>query len=431
MLTKKFYEKLSESEYIRGKELASEIDRGKKLEPSDIFNSKEIPKMLDGITAAKLGHKTEFKNLHLLTPFYKTIVLDICPGCLTSYGDIDYNLLEYYLDKQVILPVIGKYEAYPSKFVDLILQYPHTTHGTLMLNILNKNLSDIMCTCNGCLFGEGYGYIENYLKNISDNNSNIDQYIDDKTIKSIWGRIRLIEHDKYYTNELVKIIKKNSSKDRSISLVKLLGEVNYTYNYLTCRSLKANYVLDFDLIKPSMESNYDRKNEIFIQSPEIQKLILQGFHLYSPKEVPDLNYRDLLIDNREKIQNIVKMIPENYLIEKNYIKIRSIVDDINEEIKELSSSKRKIFLKYSTNFISLNANLLKSGILKFCGYEDVKADIPTLESKFKDKTIDYLSEKILPIYFQKPLPIIQLWQLQENIASEKIKDDKKGTQERC
>ena len=36
MPTEKFYEKLSESEYIRGKELASEIDNGKKLEPSDI-----------------------------------------------------------------------------------------------------------------------------------------------------------------------------------------------------------------------------------------------------------------------------------------------------------------------------------------------------------------------------------------------------------
>jgi hypothetical protein len=112
------------------------------------------------------------------------------------------------------------------------------------------------------------------------------------------------------------------------------------------------------------------------------------------------------------------------LIEKNYLKIRNIVDDINEEVKELSSSKRMIFLKFSTNFISLNINLLKSGILKFCGYEDVKADIPTLESKFKDKTVDYLSEKILPIYLQKPLPIIQLWKLQENITSEQIINEK-------
>ncbi len=426
MSTIKFYEKLSKSEYIRVEELLSEIKKNEKLDPSDIFNSKEIPKMLDGITA-KLGDGTNWKNLHLLAPFYKTIIVYICPVCATEFDDVTYDLIDYYLDKQVILPVIESYENYPSKFVDLLLQYPHTTIDALNLNIINNNLSEVGCKCKHCLYGERYDYIQNYFKNISEKKGKIDQsnILDGTTIDSVtldeligglWYIIKVIEHDKYYTNKLADVINTKSIKDKHFLLGELCSEVNYTYDYLTCKSLKANYVLNFDSIKSGMESNSNQNNEILIQYPELQKLILQGLHLYSPKEVPDLNYRDLLIDNREKIQNIVKMIPENYLIDTNYIKIRSIVDEINKETKEISSSKRMIFLKFSTNFISMNINLLKSGILKFCGYKDVKADIPTLESKFKGKTIDYLSEKILPIYLQKPLPIIQLWKLQENIT---------------
>jgi hypothetical protein len=37
-------------------------------------------------------------------------------------------------------------------------------------------------------------------------------------------------------------------------------------------------------------------------------------------------------------------------------------------------------------------------------------------------TFDYFSEKILPIYLQKPLPIIQLWKLQKKIMNEKAKN---------
>ena len=109
------------------------------------------------------------------------------------------------------------------------------------------------------------------------------------------------------------------------------------------------------------------------------------------------------------------MIPENYLIDQNYIKIRSIFDETNEEIRELSSSKRMEFFKFSTNFISLNSRLLKSGILKLCGYSDVPFETPNFEDGIKDKTIEYFSEKILPIYLQKPLPLIQLWKLQKEV----------------
>lgn len=407
----KFYEKLSESEHNRLDELYLKIEKNEKLEPSDIFNSKEIPKMLNGITA-NLDDGTNWKNLHYLVPFYKTIIVSFCPYCPTGFDDIDYNLLQYYLDKQIILPIIlDNYEFYPSKFIDLILQYPHTTMGALNINIINNKLSLINCACRNCLYGEGYNIIEDYIKNKSD------KFI---VIKSIWHMTQIIEHNKYYTNKLINILNIEPQIDKNLLISELHDEVNYTYNYLKSKSLNANYVLDFDKITKIKESNFGRNNALILQYPELNKLILQGLHLYIPKEVPDVNYIDLLIDNREKIQNIVKLIPENYLVDTNQIKIRTVFDDINEEVRALSSSKRMIFLKFSTNFISLNLNLLKSGILKFCGYKDVNADTPTFEEKFKDKTIDFFSEKILPIYLQKPLPIIQLWKLQTKVKDEKV-----------
>ncbi len=39
----------------------------------------------------------------------------------------------------------------------------------------------------------------------------------------------------------------------------------------------------------------------------------------------------------------MKLTPENYLIDTNYIKMRTIFDDLNEEVKSLSSSKRATF----------------------------------------------------------------------------------------
>ncbi len=424
MPTVKFYEKLSKSEHNRVNELYSEIKKHKKLESSDIFNSKEIPKMLNGITA-NLHDSTDWKNLHFLVPFYKTIISIICPYCPTRFDDIDYKLIEYYLDKQIILPVIGDYELYPSKFIDLILQYPHTTVGAVDMNLINNNLSLVKCTCKNCLYGDGYKFVEDYIKNNSGKNLNQSLKLRNirlDAIKGIWHKIRVIEHNKYYTNNLVSVINTKSQTNQDLLIGELLSEVNYTYDFLTSKSLNANYVLDFDNVIKAKEFTFNRNNEVFLQYPEFQKLILQGLHLYIPKEVPDVNYIDLLIDNKEKIQNIVKLIPENYLIDTNYIKMRTIFDDLNEEVKSLSSSKRATFLNFSTNFISLNFKLLKSGILKLCGYKDVNFDTPAFEDKFKDKTIDYFSEKILPIYLQKPLPIIQLWKLQKKVLNEKAKN---------
>ncbi len=371
--TEKFYEKLSKDEHDRINELFSEIRGGKKLEPSDIFNSKEIPKMLMGINA-NLNDSVDWKNLHYLVPFYKTIITYICPGCPIKFDDIDYNLIEYYLDNEIILPVIGDYDSYPTKLIDLILEYPHTTLYALDINIINNNLSSINCTCKNCRHGDGYDFIEGYIKTNLGNVNNLDQSKELKSIESsiiggIWREIKVIESDRYYTNKLYDIINKKSVKERLDSISKLISEVNYSYNYLTSQSLRANFVLNFDDLT-QLKSNLNQSNEVFIRHPEFQKLILRGLHLYSPKDIPDFNYINLLLDNRKQIQNIVKLIPENYLVDANYIKIRSIFDDINTQVKELSSSKRMEFLKFSTNFISLNVNLLKSGILKLCGYTD-------------------------------------------------------------
>lgn len=419
MSTTKFYERLSENEHDRVNELFSDIQKNIKLEQTDIFNSKLIPKMLDGFTA-NLGDSIDWKNLHCLVPFYKTIVVSICPYCPTGFDDADYNLIKYYLDEQIVLPIIGDYEFYPSKFIDLILQYPHTTIGALDMNIINNNLSSINCICKDCLHGEGYDFIHNYIKNNSDKNNNSNQSSESKkmelvAIQSIWNRIKVVEYEKYYTNKLVNIINIKSQKEMRFSLRDLFSDVSYTYNYLTSKSLNSNYVLNFDKITMLQNSNFNQNNEVFMQYPELHKLILQGLHLYSPKEVPNSDYINLLIENRSKIQNIAKLIPENYLKETNFIKIRGIFDDINEEVKELSSSKRMGLLKFSTNFMSLNLNLLQSGVLKLCGYKDVNADAPAFEENFKDKTIEYFSEKILPIYLQKPLPLIQLWKLQKEV----------------
>lgn len=411
----KYYEKLSESEYQRLDELFLRIRKGENLDASDVFNSKEVPKMLEGVTA-NLGDGADWKNLHYLAPFYKTILVDICPHCPNHFDDIDYKLIEYYLDNNIILPIIGPYDLYPSKLIDLILQYPYTTIGSINLNIINNKLSLESCVCPNCLHGEGYEIIEDYIKNKRTNSKQSSDLNNSEleTIENIWYDIRTIEYNKYYTNKLVSSINIKSSYERQLSLDKLLSEVTYTYGYISSKSLKSNYVLNFENINQA-KSSLDNTNEVFIQYPEFNKLILQGLHLYSPKDISNLDYINLIIENRKKIQNIVKLIPDNYLIDQNYIKIKAMFDDINEEVRELSSSKRMGLLKFSTNFVSLNINLLKSGILKLCGYKDVNIEIPDIEDNLKDKTVQYFSEKILPIYLQKPLPLIQLWKLQKDI----------------
>lgn len=82
MPTTKFLEKLSETEFLRLEELNLRIYEGNKLDTSDIFNSKEIPKMLNGVNA-NIG-EPDWKNLHYLMPFYKTIIVYGClPALLT------------------------------------------------------------------------------------------------------------------------------------------------------------------------------------------------------------------------------------------------------------------------------------------------------------------------------------------------------------
>lgn len=341
------------------------------------------------------------------------------PTCSANIDDIDYNLIEYYLENKIILPIINDYESYPSKYIDLILQYPHTSLSAIKTNIFNNNLSLMNCICPNCLHGDGYNFIEDYIKNKEKNFNRLDDVDKSEleTIKGCWYYIGIIENNKHYTNELFNIINIKSSNKRELSLTKLYQEVYYTYNYITSKSLKANYVLNFDNVT-QFKSYACPNNEVSLEYQEFCKLILQGLHLYSPKDISDFNYINLLLDNRKKIQNIVKLVPENYLIDQNYIKIRSIFDNVNEEVRTLSSSKRMEILKFSTNFISSNYNLLKSGILNLCGIKNENIEMPNFENGIEKKTIDYLSEKILPFYLQKPLPLIQLWKLQKEIKKQ-------------
>ena len=392
-MDKAFLKKLSDDEDKRVEEIISSMVSGDVVSKREIFGNNALENILDGSKSFLEGN--QFNKLPHIIPFYKTILLRTCYSCPSNFS---ISSLEEYLKREMVVPVLAApYEAYPQNFTKTIIKYPHISEpvGNLIKRTFMYGNDGARYTCLDCTYGSP-------IKKIVKNLKLLNPSLKDAVISSI-AQMRSTRIEKEMVEELEKAVGA-LDKSKIENIFSLICQIN---NVRTSQSLSSTLILDLDkyaYLKKKINTNI----------LEIHEDTLNVLRLSLPSDMNLEEYLDIVKSSRSNLKNIVSEYGNIKRCNENIAKHRNILLDLQAQVSSISKSKRGTFIESASKFIETNKSIIKSGIINLIGIGCIdNVRIPGKE--IMEAYTSPLFERFLSIYFQKPLPLIQLYRLQRKI----------------
>jgi len=357
-MNKEYLKKLDVSEKTRCGEFFERYLKEGKLDESGLFRYKVAPKLKD----RKLAFIGEFNREVLLaaTPFYPTTILEICPFCKCVR---DPTLLEPFLEKNRIIPMLtSEYNTFRKDFIDVILRYPHVSPYEYNCYRATMLLSKVEATgvCGHCIdkyYKKTAKFIENL--NLPQTKKSALKWEFDHSFMAGLDPYLLPEADLLFMYERA-LKQKDFTKVNQIT-----NTAEETHKLRSAQAFSAIPQLSGEEVGavqklissyPELKVDYDIT---YVRKSVMSQLKLS----YSPTMSVE-TYLDIVSQNERKIQKIVNdCIESGNPQDINFLSnLQREVEKINEEIREIESSKRAKFITLTTGFVAHNPSII-AGIL--------------------------------------------------------------------
>ncbi len=442
-MNKEYLKKLDVSEKTRCSEFFERYLKEKKLDESGLFRYKVAPKLKDRQLAYLGGFNREI--LLAATPFYPTMILNICSHCDCVQ---DPALLEPFLERNRIIPILlNKYDMFPKNFIDVILRYPHLScyeyrcYRTAMIISRVEKTGSAQKWCSHC--------IDEYRKKVSKSieNSNLEQAIKE---------MLKLGFDKGFMPNLYPFVSPEASlldefervlKQKNLTKIIQVLETGAEAGRLrTAQAFSAIPQLSGEQAEvaqrlissyPELEVDYEIQ---YIKESVMNQLKLS----YNPTMSVE-TYLDIVSRKEQKIQKIVNdLIKSGKSEDINFISsLQREVEKINEEVKEIESSKGAKFITLTTGFtaqtpsiiagilfgacvglpiglVGCGATAISGGLVGSLVSKKGKVSIPK-EAKGLTKSFTELFEpayeKFLAHSLSKDIKAVQVWRLQRALST--------------
>jgi len=436
-MNKEYLSRLNRDETKRVLEITTKWSDKRDFDADLLFRNRSISKAVrDGDNALLGGYA--FEVLPSLTVFYPRIVLELCPSCKPVKTP---RLLEEYLERDLLIPVlVSPYHYYPVDFAETILKYPHVSVAEYQWfrawRLSRPPFRDVCPHCED-------RFMRRYVSLLgASQNKLLAGAIKNRVRAAFDDLFPILPPDGLLIDELNSLLDSMNARrvEQVLSLIACVGTLKHAQAFSAVPQMS---IRDLDVVErigrtnPALGISYD--------VAEVRESIMQGIGLAYDPSAPLKTYFDIVVPRRSKISEIVSAIIKRSRSGRNIdlSKLSKEIQKINEEIRSIKSSKRATALKLTTSFVSHNRGLIAGclvgsmlGLAGFgiigCGsglaagfgakilkkYGQIRVPEPTraIERKLLE-AMEPGYERILSHYLSKNLDLIQVWQLQEKLAS--------------
>jgi hypothetical protein len=439
---KEYYRRLDKSEKNRCTEIYKRFVTDEDLEfnqlAPELFRSEVAPKLGEKQLALVGGFDQE--SILTATPFYPKIIVQICPYCKCNKNPA---LLEPYLEKDRIIPILSsEYQKYDDNFADLILRYPHLslyeykTYRDISLFSKVAKGGIVEARCPHC--------VNTYEKDVKRFIEKLDLNSDTKTLLNVsfdnfLGALSpFLDPEAGLFSSFESALKENNIT--KINQVLATGEQVY----------KLRSAQSFSAIPQLSGTEINTANKLISAYPELKTKyeisyargsVLNQLKLSYNPEMPVETYLDIVSRKQGKIQKIVNdCIGSGDSPDIDSIgAVQKEVEKINQEIREIVTSKRAKLLNITTGFVASNPAIiagalfgafiglpvsmigcgigaggggLSGSIISKIGKVNVPKEVKESTQSFTE-LVEPAYERFLAYSLSKDIKAIQVWRLQK------------------
>ncbi len=349
------YQKTMKREEKRINDLLRTFNSGEEITPADVFNSKEIPEILN---EKPISYLTSFNvddtALPLNCMLYPRTIVSICSKC-----DCNSNpeLIKPFLERKLILPVLSEgYENYNPNLMDILIQYPHIGFPSLwLLRVVQFSFTpekEPLAVCPHC-FKEKTNEI---LKDLSQKSLDKKQK---SSLESYLKRVLLPKlnpprgQDADILFQVMDAVNQNNWK-----LLRLLGrEADLVNTFRVANIFSAIPQVNQQYLEDTIKILGDLKITIpqdIAEEIENKEWLVESLNIGYNPEIPIEEYLDIIVPRRKRINSLVSELVSTGIFNKQ------LNDEIWKINQEISSSKSLETLDFLTSFTSNNASMIFS-----------------------------------------------------------------------
>jgi hypothetical protein len=426
--------RLSKDEWARVDAIV-ESSSSRKQAVRGLFRNKSVSRSFESGTRS-LVHGYEAQVLPSVGLFYDVVLLDVCPSCDCV---VKPALLEPFLERNLVVPMLrADYEKYPVEFAETVLRYPHLSSAE---RFSFRDLRLETGACPHCQEDRKKKVISTARKTLRDPTAiawikwltkGLFDYLqpfgdpEDLLVQELENRIG--QRDLTGARRVIPLIDA-VEWFRTAEAYSSVPQVSFERAHEIDRLLKQH---------PELSRPYDIAG--------VNESILNGLRLsYSPS-IPLHTYLDIVLSRRDKIRRIVAgMIQKSKPLSRTfYSNIQAEIENVNEEVRSISSSKRMSLLSFATSFFLDNRSVilgclsgtalcvkelgpvgcLPGTIMGFAGAKLLSKTprivLPSDTEKIKrslEKAAEPVFERLLSRYLSRTVQSVQVWQLQKRLYS--------------
>jgi hypothetical protein len=346
-------ESLDKAESARVLERANDLLNNHSEDFESIFRNKKIPEL---IKKGNQAHVDGFDNelLPNSIPFSDKTFLQICTDCPCVKNP---SLLTPYLERDQVIPILDSvYSAYPDKFIESIITYPHiTTHeyrNYRTITILTQPKQPK--TMSPKTFYKMRQECFELVKDITPRKeTNI--YLAREVLTFFANITPAFTQDRPLTKEFL-----TSCRDKNVNNIDAFSMLSHSIGAV--RNIQA-----FSFM-PQMKLKLENASALN-NIQDANDLILNGLELAFNPKMPIDAYLDIISERKQKIRAIVNQIIDKSNPEKASFlsNLQSELERINEQGRTIDSSSKKLSIDFLTKFSLQNKGSIVACILAGLG----------------------------------------------------------------